>query len=95
MLAEMVAITAWRSGFSRAVLHATAVVTTLTFSFSGRTTTLSGAMFLSVEGTGAMPWPQPTKAIWEATERTSLRILGEKPLARQALMRLSKYCGLT
>lgn len=56
------ATTASTSGFSRAVLQAIAVVTTLTFSFNGRNTTFSGASFFSDAGTSAMPWPQPTNA---------------------------------
>lgn len=65
-----------------------AVVTTLTFSFSGRITTLGGASFFSVIGTSAMPWPQPTKAICEATERTSCKItdLGRDGLAASAIL---------
>jgi len=42
-----------------------------------------------------MPCPQLTKAICDATERTSCSTLGENPLARQVAIRLSKYSGLT
>ncbi|MNL77377.1 hypothetical protein D3C87_2035370 [compost metagenome] len=78
------------SGLGRSAFQATAVVTTLSFWLSARNTTLFGASFFSDAGTSAIPWPQLTKAICEATERTSCSTRGEKPLARQVAIRLSK-----
>lgn len=77
------------SGFARALLHATAVVTTFRRSLRGRKTTFSGARRLKDECTSAMPCPHPTKATWDEIERTSWITRGEKPFARQAATRLS------
>ncbi len=67
-----------------------AVVTTRMRSVSGRTTTLSGAKLFMAAGTSAIPWPQPTKATWDETERTSCSTRGEKPCARHTAVSASK-----
>src|SRR4051794_31991199 len=82
--------TASTIGLWRATDHTSAAATISTRSSRGRNATLGGASRSNLDGTSAMPCPQPTKAICDVTERTSCRMRGEKPCALQAASTWSK-----